>query len=103
MGRVGDQSPGPHLPDHARRGEASRHRGLSLRAHAGGYHAGSRRRRGDMRWFDRVLRRRQLYDDLSSEIRSHLEEKTDALIARGLSPAEARAEARRAFGNVTSI
>jgi len=56
-----------------------------------------------MRWLDRLLRRRQLYDDLASEMQSHLEEKTDELIARGLSPAEARAEARRAFGNMTYI
>jgi putative ABC transport system permease protein len=56
-----------------------------------------------MTWLDRMLRRRQLYDDLASEIRSHLEEKTDALIAQGLSPVEARAAARRAFGNVTNI
>ncbi|HEY2855026.1 MAG TPA: ABC transporter permease [Gemmatimonadaceae bacterium] len=56
-----------------------------------------------MRWLDALVRQRQLYDDLASEMQSHLEEKTDALIARGLSPADARAEARRAFGNVTYI
>ncbi|HEY2378302.1 MAG TPA: ABC transporter permease [Gemmatimonadaceae bacterium] len=56
-----------------------------------------------MKWLDRLLQRRRLYDDLACEIRSHLDEKTDELIARGLAPAAARAAARRAFGNVTRI
>jgi putative ABC transport system permease protein len=54
-----------------------------------------------MRWFG-WLRRSRL-DDLSEEIRSHIEEKTDALIATGLSRADAEREARRAFGNVTQV
>ena len=49
-----------------------------------------------MIWLDRLLHRRRIYDDLSDEIRAHLEEKTDDLIARGLSPAAARDAARRA-------
>ena len=56
-----------------------------------------------MIWLDRLLHRRRIYDDLSDEIRAHLEEKTDDLIARGLSPAAARDAARRAFGNVTRV
>ena len=56
-----------------------------------------------MTWLDRVLRRRRIYDDLSDEIRAHLDEKTDELIARGMSPAAARDAARRAFGNVTRV
>src|SRR5215470_19631436 len=48
-------------------------------------------------WF-----RRSRLDDISDEIRSHIEEKTDALVAAGTSRAEAEAAARRAFGNVTS-
>src|SRR5262245_16499703 len=48
-------------------------------------------------WF-----RRSRLDDISDEIRSHIEEKTDALVAAGMSRAEAEAAARRAFGNVTS-
>jgi hypothetical protein len=40
-------------------------------------------------------------DDLSAEIQSHLEERTDALIATGLSRVDAEREARRAFGDVT--
>lgn len=56
-----------------------------------------------MNIFDRLLRRRRLYDDLGEEIHAHLDEKTDALIARGMSPRDAHAAARRAFGNVTNV
>ena len=56
-----------------------------------------------MSWRDRLLRRRRIYDDLDDEIRVHLEEKTDALIASGMSEAAARDAARRAFGNVTNL
>ncbi|HVE36228.1 MAG TPA: ABC transporter permease, partial [Gemmatimonadaceae bacterium] len=56
-----------------------------------------------MRWLDRLLSRRRIYDDLDDEIRAHLAEKTDALIAGGMSEAEARDAARRSFGNVTSL
>src|SRR5262245_43942286 len=48
-------------------------------------------------WF-----RRSRLDDISDEIRSHIEEKTDSLVAAGMSRADAEAAARRAFGNVTS-
>jgi predicted permease len=54
-----------------------------------------------MRWFG-WLRRGRL-DDLSEEVHSHIEEKTDALIASGLPRADAEREARRAFGNVTQV
>ena len=56
-----------------------------------------------MKILQRLLRRRALYDDLHEEIRAHIDERTDALIAQGMSPADARAAARRAFGNVTTI
>src|SRR5215510_7666690 len=48
-------------------------------------------------WF-----RRSRLDDISDEIRSHIEEKTEALVAAGMSRADAEAAARRAFGNVTN-
>ena len=54
-----------------------------------------------MKWFGWLRRRRG--DDLSAEIQSHIEEKTDALIATGLSRADAEREARRAFGDVTRM
>jgi len=56
-----------------------------------------------MSWIDRLLRRGRIYDDLDDEIRAHLDERTDELIAGGMSPADARAAARRAFGNVTGV
>lgn len=41
--------------------------------------------------------------DLDDEIRAHLAEQTDALMARGLSERDASAAAKRAFGNVTVL
>jgi putative ABC transport system permease protein len=54
------------------------------------------------RLFDVVLRRRR-DDRLSEEVQAHLELLTDEHIARGLSPAEARLAARKAFGGVDQI
>ena len=55
-------------------------------------------------WFDSDvlgwLRRRRL-DDLSDEIQSHIDEKTDPLMASGMLRADAETAARRAFGNMT--
>ncbi len=56
-----------------------------------------------MSLFDRVFRRRRLYDELAEEVQAHLDEKADELVARGLSRADAVAAARRAFGNVTRV
>src|SRR5262245_15217420 len=50
-------------------------------------------------WF----RRRGRFDDLSDEIQSHIEEKTDELVARGMSRADAERAALRAFGDVTRV
>jgi hypothetical protein len=50
-----------------------------------------------------LLRRRQRNARLSDEIQSHLDQLADMYIARGLSPAEARLAARRAFGGVDQI
>ena len=52
---------------------------------------------------DRLFRRRQVYQSLADEIRSHLDERIDALMAQGMSRADATAAARRAFGNVTNV
>ena len=43
------------------------------------------------------------HDDLEEEIRSHIEEKTDELVASGMSRAEAERAALRAFGDITRI
>jgi predicted permease len=50
-----------------------------------------------------IFTRRKIYDDLSEEIRQHLDEKIDALVAEGMSREEAEHAARREFGNVTRI
>lgn len=57
-----------------------------------------------MSWLDRIFRRQRLYDDLSEELREHIEEKTEQLMRlEGLSRPEARQAALRAFGNVTLL
>src|SRR5262245_49785205 len=52
-------------------------------------------------WLIDLLRRPRLDRDLAEEIQQHLEEKTDALVANGMSREDAVLAARRAFGNVT--
>jgi hypothetical protein len=54
-----------------------------------------------MIWFKRLFWRRRLFGELSEEIQAHLQEKTEELVADGISRKEATAAARRAFGNVT--
>jgi predicted permease len=62
------------------------------------------------RWIERVrlraralMRGRELDAALQREIRLHLEEQIDENLATGMSPAEARASAMRAFGPVARI
>jgi putative ABC transport system permease protein len=54
-----------------------------------------------MSWFKQLLSRRRLYNDLSEEIRAHLDEKIEELVASGMPRKEAASAARREFGNVT--
>jgi predicted permease len=54
-------------------------------------------------WFKQLRMRRRIYDDLAEEIRQHLSEKAEALMAEGLSREEADRAARREFGNVTRM
>src|SRR4029077_14259857 len=54
-----------------------------------------------MMWLKRLFSRRRIYGELSEEIREHLEEKIEELVADGMSKKEATAAARREFGNVT--
>src|SRR5882762_3312409 len=56
-----------------------------------------------MNWLKQLLSRRHLSNDLSDEIRAHLEEKIEELVAGGMSRKEATAATRREFGNVTLI
>jgi putative ABC transport system permease protein len=54
-----------------------------------------------MRWMRKIFWRRHLFENLAGEIREHLNEKTDELVAGGMSRRDAEAAARREFGNVT--
>jgi predicted permease len=56
-----------------------------------------------MNWLRQIFFRRRIFDDLSAEIEQHLEEKTEALMAEGMSRKEAAASARREFGNVARL
>ncbi len=53
-----------------------------------------------MSWLKQLFSRRRLYGELSEEIREHLEEKIEELVAGGMSRKEATYAARREFGNV---
>jgi predicted permease len=56
-----------------------------------------------MNWLNQLLSRRRMYGELSEEIREHLEEKTEELVAGGMSREEATYAARREFGNVNLV
>src|SRR5256885_10244176 len=56
-----------------------------------------------MSWIKRLFSRRRLYGELSEEIREHLEEKIEELVAGGMSRKEATYAALREFGHVTLI
>lgn len=56
-----------------------------------------------MNWIPGSFRRRKVFDDLSEEMRLHLEERVEQLIEEGMSPAEAQRQARIAFGNLTVL
>jgi predicted permease len=53
-----------------------------------------------MSWLKRLFARRGLYHDLSAEIREHLEEKIEELVAAGMPRKAAEAAARKEFGNI---
>ena len=54
-----------------------------------------------MNWFLQLLHRRQLHSDLTDELRVHIEEKIEDLVAQGIPRHEAEHQARREFGNLT--
>jgi predicted permease len=56
-----------------------------------------------MNWLRKFLTRGEVYGDLSDEIRAHLEERVDELVADGRSRKQALEKARREFGNATLI
>src|SRR5438270_230624 len=56
-----------------------------------------------MKWLRRVFSRRRQFEELSAEIREHLHERIEELVAGGMSRKEATHAARREFGNVTLV
>jgi predicted permease len=50
-----------------------------------------------------LFSRRRRYDDLAVSMREHIEEKIDALVEDGMSPAEAERAAKHEFGNTVLI
>jgi predicted permease len=56
-----------------------------------------------MLWLRNLFSRGKLYDDLAEEIRQHLDERVEGLMADGMSREEAEHRARREFGNVTLL
>jgi predicted permease len=54
-----------------------------------------------MRWVRQLFSRRRVYEDPCAEIREHLEEKVEGLVAGGMSRKDASAAAHREFGTVT--
>jgi predicted permease len=54
-----------------------------------------------MSWLRGLFWRRRMYGELSEEIRMHLEERVEELIAGGMTRQDALAVARREFGNVS--
>ncbi len=53
-----------------------------------------------VRWVRRIFGRRRIYGELAEEIRAHLDEKVEELVAGGMAREEAEHAARREFGNV---
>ncbi len=56
-----------------------------------------------MNWWQRLLRRKKMEDQLEKELRFHLEQHASELIAQGLSPDEARRQARLALGGPEQV
>ena len=54
-------------------------------------------------WLRSLLFRRRLESDMQQEMAAHLDRATERLVARGLSPRDARHLANREFGNVTHL
>src|SRR6476661_7589539 len=52
------------------------------------------------RWFRAIFRRAALEREMRDEMQLHLDRHTELLIARGMTPRDARLAARREFGNV---
>src|SRR5712672_779499 len=56
-----------------------------------------------MSWLKQLFSRRRFYGELSLEIREHIDERIEELVAEGMPKKEAAEAARREFGNMTLI
>ena len=56
-----------------------------------------------MQWFAQFFSRHRRYEDISISIQEHIEERTEELMADGMSRKRAEQTARREFGNVTLL
>src|SRR5437773_12174892 len=56
-----------------------------------------------MNWWQRLLRRRKMEDQLEKELGFHLDQHASELNAKGLSPDEARRQARLALGGPEQV
>ena len=56
-----------------------------------------------MNWISNIFRRGKLYDDLSEEMRLHMEERVEQLMSQGMIREKAERQARVAFGNRTVL
>ncbi len=56
-----------------------------------------------MKWLRQLFSRRRIYRALSEEIQAHLDEKTEELMADGMSGEDAKQAALRQFGNIGLI
>src|SRR6267378_83308 len=56
-----------------------------------------------MSWWQRLLRRKKMEEQLEKELRFHLEQHANELIAKGYSPGEARRQARLALGGPEQV
>jgi hypothetical protein len=56
-----------------------------------------------MDWIPNIFRRDKFYNDLSEEMRLHIEERTEQLMGEGMSVEQASRHARIAFGSQTVV
>src|SRR6185437_3524869 len=108
LGAVREQAARPRLPAHVRRPEAARRRADTM----GAAHRRNRRRHASAGAGGRIMirsfffwrRRRDARDlELDDEIRAHFAMAVADRMARGESPEDAAAAARREFGNVGHV
>src|SRR5688572_27822985 len=96
MGRLRQQSPGPVLRAHSRGPRPPRAGANPTDVVCGNHHGSSRLSATHAMTRDDDSRRREI----DEEVDGHLQARIDYLMARGASLDDARAEARRRFGDI---